>query len=334
MYRYPFVTDSAGRFSQRIRHPADRELPGVSAWIEPTLDRWISDTPRDAPVFAFVNLLETHEPDYPTAEWRTNFLQWLRTAGTRQDHVGWLAGSWRPTPEQYGELHELCRGMLAQADRRLAGLAEVFQKHGRWDNTTVVVTSDHGQAFGEHDILFHMLRLEDPLVRIPLWIRRPSAPGWAGEGTGWASLVDVAPTLVEDAGLPGFPMGSGFALGELRDRRPGPVLTAADGLVWKTIIPEHERGRLSDQRKHAFDRILTAAYEGSVKVTFDASEDRFQAFDIVDDPGELHDLWPTRSAELGGLATEARMVAHRMAHGPEAAVSDDVEDRLRSWGYI
>ncbi|HEV8050537.1 MAG TPA: sulfatase-like hydrolase/transferase [Thermoplasmata archaeon] len=335
VYRYPFVMDSAGRFAQRIRHPSGRELPGVSAWIEPTLDRWIGETPAESPVFAFVNLLETHEPYYPAAEWRSHFVKWLREAGTRQDHVGWLAGSWRPTPKEYRELHDLSREMLAGADQRLQAIAEVFQKHGRWDDTTVVVTSDHGQAFGEHDILFHMLRLEDPLIRVPLWVRRPRDSHWAGEGTGWASLVDVAPTLVEDAGRPGLLPGSGYPLGHLRDHpRPGPVLAAADGLVWKTIIPEHERGRLSQQRKHAFDRILAAAYEGDLKVTYDAVEDRLRAFDIVADPAETVDLWPTRSAELGALAAEVRQAATRMAHGPEAAVSDDVEDRLRSWGYI
>jgi arylsulfatase A-like enzyme len=335
VYRYPFVTDSAGRFTQRLRAPNGPELPGVSAWIEPTLDRWLGETPAEQPVFTFVNLLETHEPYYPTAEWRDHLGEWLRRAGTRQDHVGWLSGTWSPTPEQYRELHELSRGMLAAADRRLAAIAEVFQKHGRWDGTTVVVTSDHGQAFGEHDILFHMLRLEDPLVRIPLWIRRPNAPGWAGEATGWASLVDVAQTLVEDTAGRAHLVGSGHSLGELRDRpRPSPALCAADGLVWKTIIPEHERERLSDQRKHAFDRILTAAYEGPMKVLYDAAEDRMRAFDVVHDPEETTELWPTRSAELGSLAADARSVAARMSVGTNAVVSDDVEDRLRSWGYI
>jgi arylsulfatase A-like enzyme len=335
VYRYPFVTDSAGRFHQRLRTPGDRELPGVSAWIEPTLDRWIGETPAETPVFAFVNLLETHEPYYPTAEWRSKLGEWLRRSGTRQDHVGWLAGAWHPTPEQYQELHELARGMLVEADRRLAAIAEVFQKHSRWDTTTVVVTSDHGQAFGEHDILFHMLRLEDPLVRIPLWVRRPGVAGWAGEGAGWASLVDVAPTLVEDAGRPTLTFGSGFGLDQLRrEARPVPVLTAADGLVWKTIIPEHERGRLPDRRKHDFDRILAAAYEGSVKVTFDATSNTIRAYDLARDPGETVDVWPARAEELAPLAAEVRSVAGRMATGDAAVVSDDVEERLRSWGYI
>ncbi|HKV89885.1 MAG TPA: sulfatase-like hydrolase/transferase [Thermoplasmata archaeon] len=335
VYRFPFVTDAAGRLRQRLRDPGGRETPGVSSWIEPTFDRWLGETPPSTPVFAFVNLLEVHEPYYPVATWRAQLADWVRDSRDRQDHIGWLAGAWKPSAQEYDRLHELCRDMLAEADRRLAGLAAVLQRHGRWEDTTVVITSDHGQGFGEHDILFHMLRLEEPLVRIPLWIRRPRRPELRGEGRGWASLVDVAPSLLEDAGASTDLVSSGFPLGQLKDAaRPSPVLSAADGLVWKTIIPEHERGRVSDQRKRAFDRILVAAYDGSTKVVYDAAEDRVRAYDVTADPGEARDLWPERSAELAGLAAEARSVAGRMLHGPEAPVPDDVEDRLRSWGYI
>ncbi|MCI4327030.1 MAG: sulfatase-like hydrolase/transferase [Thermoplasmata archaeon] len=335
VYRFPFVTDAAGRFTQRLRHPESRELPGVSSWIEPTLDRWIAETPADRPVFAFVNLLETHEPYYPISEWGSDLAGWLRRSGARQDHVGWLAGSWTPTEDQYRRLHDLSRENLREADRRLEAIADVFRKSGRWDDTTVVVTSDHGQAFGEHDILFHMLRLEEPLVRIPLWWRRARDRPTPGAATGWASLVDVAPTLAEDAGLPFGFVGSGVPLASLRDRpRDGPVLSVADGLVWKTIIPEHERGRLSEQRKHAFDRILVAGWEGDAKVVYDATEDRTRAYDLRSDPGEGTDVWPARASELGPLAGEVRSVAGRMSGQAPVAVSDDVEERLRSWGYI
>lgn len=335
VYRFPFVTDSAGRFTQRLRYPTARELPGVSPWIEPTLDRWLKETPADQPVFTFVNLLETHEPYYPMSEWKSDFTGWLQRGRARQDHVGWLAGSWSPTPEQYRRLHELFRENLSEADRRLAALAEVFQRHGRWEDTTVVVTSDHGQAFGEHDVLFHMLRLEEPLVRIPLWVRRARTRSPPGEGVGWASLVDVAPTLAEDAELPQTLVVSGVPLGQLRDRpRPGPVLAAADGLVWKTIIPEHERGRLSDKRKHEFDRILVAGWDGDMKVVYDAADDQLRAYDVRRDPDERVDLWASRSPEVASLAGEVRTIAGRMAEHSSVAVSSDVEERLRSWGYI
>jgi arylsulfatase A-like enzyme len=335
VYRFPFVMDAAGRMTQRVRSPQSLEQPGVSSWIEPTLDRWLAGTPTSTPTFTFVNLLETHEPYYPTASWSSHLREWLRRGGARQDHIGWLAGAWHPSAAEYEELHRLQREMLAEVDRRLVGLADVYRRHGRWDDATVVVTSDHGQAFGEHDILFHMLRLEEPLVRIPLWVRRPRRPELSGAGVGWASLVDIAPTVLEDAGVRTGFVGSGYPLGQLRDRpRPAPVLTAADGLVWKTIIPEHERVRVSEQRKRAFDRILVAGYDGTTKVVFDAADDRVRAFDVASDASESHDVWPERSVEFAGLATELRSVAHRMQHGPEAVIPDDVEERLRSWGYI
>ncbi|HEV2316607.1 MAG TPA: sulfatase-like hydrolase/transferase [Thermoplasmata archaeon] len=334
-YRYPFILDGVGRVSSAIRSPeVERPIP-VSPWIEPTLERWLGQTPRDQPVFCFVNLLETHEPYYPDPLYAPGFASWWRYSRTRQDHVGWLAGRWEPTSEEFAHLRDLYRQTFLRADARLAHIAELFRAAGRWDNTLVVVTSDHGQAFGEQGMLFHMLTLPEALVRVPLAVRRPEGTSGGSVARGWASLVDVAPTVLTEVGEPGALPASGVRLETVLDAaRPGPIFSVADGLVWHTIVPDHEKANFSERRKAAFDRILACAHEGRYKVIFDPESSQFTAYDVVGDPLEAHELWAARSGELGALAEGARLAAGRMTVAPPVEASPDVEERLRSWGYI
>jgi len=65
---------------------------------------------------------------------------------------------------------------------------------------TIVVLSDHGEAFGEHGAFVHGNTLYQELVHVPLWVRQPGQEGAVVDTP--VSLVDVTPTLLQIAGLP------------------------------------------------------------------------------------------------------------------------------------
>jgi arylsulfatase A-like enzyme len=334
-YRYPFLLDGAGRFATAVRNPGTHAPAPVSGWIEPTLRRWLSRTPPDQPAFCFINLLETHEPYYPDSGFAPGLLSWWRYSRLRQDHVGWLAGDWDPTAAEMDRLHSLYRTTMRTADARLRSIVQVLQEAGRWDNTLLIVTSDHGQAFGEQQMLFHMLRLPESLVRVPMVIRRPGAESGGTVAQGWASLVDVAPTVLAAVGRQGAITTSGVAAESLLDApRIGPVYSMADGLVWHTIIAEHEKASFSEKRKAEFDRILVCGHELDLKVQFDPTSGRTTAFDLGRDPLERSDLWATDPSRFEGLAESVRSLIGRINSAAPTEASADVEDRLRSWGYI
>ncbi|MCI4330741.1 MAG: sulfatase-like hydrolase/transferase [Thermoplasmata archaeon] len=335
VHRYPFLLDAGGRFVQRLKLPGTPTDLSVSPWIEPTLARWLSEIPREQPFFAFVNLLEAHEPYYPGPELAPGLTSWIRWSGGRQDGVGWLSGRWNPTAQQFARLHGLCREMFRAIDRRLASLVQALQQAGRWENTVLVLTSDHGQAFGEHGSLFHMLQVHDPLLRIPLWLRLPHDEGEGRTAVGWASLIDVVPTLLSRVGTPDGMATSGVSLERLVDEpRPTAVYAMADGLVWTTIIPDHERERLATDRRDDLDRVLVAGYEGDRKLVFDATRSTQKLFDLRVDPGEDHDLWAAESAGAAALSDELQRVGRRLLESRTPQTPADVEERLRSWGYI
>ncbi len=328
--KHPVTLESMSRFVQRFRGAKGSASANIATWIEPTFREWLAQTPVDRPVFAFLNLLDAHEPYFrsdPNGESSTG---WVTYARLRQEWLGWLTGDWHPTSADLELLHKLYRGMIRSMDRRLELLVAALRETGRWDDTLLIVTSDHGQAFGEHGTLFHMLRVDDPLIRIPLWVRFPRGEHGGTRAVGWTSLIDIAPTALELAtGRPkAFP--SAVPINSLFDReRARPAVSVSDGIVWN-----HFREKFSEEQMRKFDRVWAAAYSGSTKVVVDVEGGQITAYDVDSDPMERTDLWGSQSDALGGLAEAASQAGRLTAGVKRDSIDPEVMDRLRAWGYV
>ena len=330
VYRFPFALDAVNQLTRRVYHPARREHAEVARWIDPTFEKWLATTPADRPVFAFVNLLEAHEPYYVDRSVIRGPGDYWRYLRTWQDRPSVLNGVWSPSPEERDLLRRLYVSTFRLLDDRVGGLVRALQASGRWENTVFIVTSDHGQAFFEKGTLFHMHRPDEELLRIPLWIRYPGNARGGTNGQGWTSLVDVAPTVLDAAGLPLPASFSGVPLSKLETaERLGPALAMADGLA----LPQ-ERSKIPPDRLAWIDRLWSVAYENEGKVTLDVKAGVLQAYDLGKDPGELQDVWPIDSTRFEALAAAAERVGTALTGQPAARFSSGVEERLRSWGYL
>jgi arylsulfatase A-like enzyme len=132
------------------------------------LDRGAADTSRELknyldyrynymPQFIFINYMEAHE-NYPVSR-RKQIVQdkWLYLSGIRE-----LDG---PTRK------ELYKGYLKRIrylDRSIGNTLDLAKERGLLDNATVVITSDHGQLFGEHGLLYHSQMPYEEVVKVPL----------------------------------------------------------------------------------------------------------------------------------------------------------------------
>ena len=116
-----------------------------------------------------------------------------------------------PTPEgpPAGAIDAACiraayDGESRYADAEIGRLLDAAGAAGLLENTIVVVTSDHGESLGEHRYWFeHGFYVYETTNRVPLLLRAPGLP--PGEYAGDVSLADLAPTLLELAGLPALP---------------------------------------------------------------------------------------------------------------------------------
>jgi arylsulfatase A-like enzyme len=331
MARYPGFWDLGTRAVHNLRGGNGTSPPRMAQWLEPTLERWLRATPAERPVYCFVNLLDAHEPYLSDPEAPAISAAWRDYARTRQDRLGWVSGRWLPTAVEFERLHGLYRSTLELLDRRVGRIIEILRRTGRWDETMFILTSDHGQAFGEHGTLFHIAGIDEPEVRIPLLFRPPGGVSGGRRAMGWASLVDIAPTFYEAAGLDAASTGlPGLSLTRLTEGpRPGPVYAMNDGLVHAP-----DAARAPTERRARLDRLLVGAYIDDRKLVYDPAIGQARAFDVARDRFETTDLWESERADFAPLEDVSTEIGRRLLGGNASSMGTDVEDRLKSWGYI
>lgn len=158
--------------------------------------RWL-DHRGNRPFFAFLNYFDAHQPYDPPAPFHDRFAsrpgEWHRptTVDTRPDQVSEDALRW--SMEQYD-------GAIAYQDSAVATLMAELERRGLAGNTVVIITSDHGEHFGEHGRLSHANSLYSQLLHVPLLIRLPGqVPAMVIDEP--VSLRDLPETMLDLAGI-------------------------------------------------------------------------------------------------------------------------------------
>ena len=86
-------------------------------------------------------------------------------------------------------------GELAFVDHHVGRVIDFISKSAFADRTAIIISSDHGEAFGEHGMIRHGFEIWEPLVRVPLVIYVPGAkPHRVAPAR---SLIDLVPTVLE-----------------------------------------------------------------------------------------------------------------------------------------
>ena len=234
---------------------------GFSRHLERTLE-WMRDR-GDEPWFAFLHSFDAHGPydqsdpsllarfrSRPVGEspldhefFRSTYTRYARSMGfDRYQQLG-------------AALNDYDSG-VAEADRAVGAIVAELKRSGRYDEALIVVLSDHGEAFYDRGLrLGHGMQLYDCVLRVPLVVKLPRSAQAGTRVSSLVDLVDVAPTLLDVAGLPRDPRMQGSSLaaiarGERRSRSyslSGTHSTATHALVYdgfkyigdSAIPPQH-----------------------------------------------------------------------------------------------
>jgi arylsulfatase A-like enzyme len=161
------------------------------------------------PWFAFLNYYDAHGPYLPPAPFDTMYFS--GTAPAVERYWEMLRRAYGPTPVPVQDLAislDAYDGGITYLDTQVDVLLRTLAERGALSNTIVVITSDHGELFGEHGVIAHGNNLYLPVLHVPLVLIAPGrAPGGLRIAS-IASLRDLPATLLEMArvsnpGLPG-----------------------------------------------------------------------------------------------------------------------------------
>ena len=187
---------------------------------------------------------------------------------------------------------------IAWLDHVVGQILDSLQQRGVLDRTIVIVTSDHGDHFGEHGLKGHANSLYLPLLHVPLILRYPaSVPGGVRVGT-LVSLRDVPATILELAGIHGSALpGSSLTSTWKQPGEPihGDIIASLEQGINVDPSFRNSRGNMVSRLDQRFHYIRDG----------DGKE---ELFDYLADPAEQSNLIndPAMAAVLGRL--RARLV--------------------------
>jgi arylsulfatase A-like enzyme len=162
--------------------------------------------------------------------------------------------------------------VIGLVDAEIGRVLAAVTARGLGDRTAVIVTSDHGEAFGEHNDRYHGRTVYEVAVRVPLLI---SLPGPAARSLATpASLIDLGPTILDLFGLPtpGAYMGQSLV----------PALLGRDFAPTRPIVVDS--GRLQQ----------AMVFADGLKVMRDKRRGVAELYDLGTDPNEAHNLLDER----------------------------------------
>jgi len=93
-------------------------------------------------------------------------------------------------------------GEIAYTDSIVGSFIEVLRQHGLFQNSVIAIAADHGEAFGEHGEERHGMFLYDETIHVPLLLKLPSGKFAGKRVEARVALADVAPSLLQSAGIP------------------------------------------------------------------------------------------------------------------------------------
>ncbi len=189
---------------------------------------WLRRRRRDRPFFAFLNYFDAHAPYIPPPGYQGRFGIRPRPPRDYEFLLGNMAMANNPTFKRDVQMaRDSYDNCIAFLDAELGRLLDELRGQGLLENTVVVITSDHGEAFGGHGHFGHTFSLDLDVIGVPLLILSPGAP--AGRVVDVpVSLRDLPATVVDQSGLPPRSSFAGRSLAAYWRSPPGAM---ADNLT-------------------------------------------------------------------------------------------------------
>ncbi len=271
--------------------------------VEADLMRWLG-AHAERPFFLWVHDMSPHLP--PTA------------GNPHLTEPGWT---------RYDAEVRHADALVGRILRRLAEL-------GVGENLLVIVTADHGEAFGdEHGLIGHQDVMYDEVLRVPLLIgaprfdpRRVATP---------VELIDLLPTIAALARLPLPAAVHGESLVPLLDGE-AEARRHAEAFHMRFFFEDdaHHWLAVRDREWKLLAKVADTGRDDRPGWNVDAPETYFELYRVSDDPGEQNDLYEEHPDEVERLAGVLRAwTAGLAAPPPRPTVDDATREHLRALGY-
>lgn len=293
--------------------------------------RFLSSAGRRHSYFSYLHYIDLHDPYRPEPPWDTFFGPVRTDLYGHIDLAEWgqylesvRRGEVLPSTDDIEQMKLYYDGLIRKVDTHIGRVIDDLKSAGLYDDTLIVITSDHGDGFLEHGFISHSTTPYDEVSRVPLIVKLPGQ-GAAGRVVDeQVRLIDILPTVLEALGARSPKNIAGCALqplwqkptGDPDDPRPLPCRDAITEIAFEGGYPT------------VSVRTAEAKY-----IHFDQLNDKL--YDLRSDPGEHENLAPPADPEGERLRQIALAVVAQRADGTETIELTEEQIReLKALGYI
>jgi arylsulfatase A-like enzyme len=307
------------------QHKKNPEIHQLSDRANAEIFEWLEGRDTSKPFFMYVHSTDPHAPYLPRSPFREAFAADADPKiGLHSEVEALTQGKRDAGPEVRQDLIDLYDGEIAFNDDQFGRLLRYLENEGLYDNTLIVLTADHGEEFGDHGRWQHGFTLYQEQLHVPLVVKQPDGYRAGRRRTELVSLIDVAPTLLEAAGVDVLPGMMGRSL------RP-----------WSSsenLVPQ-ERPVFADLAREPQWRALNAVILGKKKLilnhSYDVPRPRRELYNLALDPVEKRNIRLAEPVVVEYLETHLRRAASvEPFEGRIAELSPEDEEKLRALGYL
>lgn len=283
---------------------------------------WLDDLPDDGnPFFLYVHTIDPHAPYAPPEPFSSVFAPDVEdsSVGSVEAVRGLVLGTVEPSVGLGHDLRQLYDAEVAANDASFGRLLDYLEAMGELDETVVIFTSDHGEAFGEHGSWTHGLDLYNEVLSVPLVVRLPGGADGGRRIGNPVQHIDLLPTILERCGVGGW------------DELPGRPLLIGGA----AIEPAPDRAVLAYLDfwgKHG-----AAVFRDGWKLIEPLSTDFGSSAELYRhdlDPGETLDVLAESPVRAGWLGARLGADLRRRGESQTTHVAPEVREQLEALGYM
>lgn len=326
------------------------EYEDIAVKVDRALE-FLEGRSSEEPLFLFLHTYQVHQPFLPPLEdelrMRADYDGFLveRVAllreRSRTEPMGnhgrdLLAGSDDFGPAEARYLMALYHAELAYTDRELSRLWQALADRDRWEQTLLAVTSDHGEAFGEHEVFGHS-QVHTETLHVPWILRLPGDRAGGTQIEQTVSLGDLPSTLLDLAGLDSDLNGTSRSLAAtLEDgvvlQRPSHALTNMHFI--EPFEQRPMRRSLRTERWSLVQEVSEGGRGSAATQLYDRRDDPLETRPFDLSKGETRQRVNDLERELDELlaAELSRRVGPALVE--RAASSAEAAEQMRALGYV
>ena len=272
-----------------------------TAWCSDRAIQFIRGQKEFNPWLMSVNIYQPHAPYWPTEEYLSHYdPAEIPSPNYREgelkdkpvyqqiDHEGATGGhavSFAKTSDlEHRKIKAAYYAMIEQVDTEVGRMLQALDETGQAENTIVIYMSDHGEMLGDHGIFLKGPYFYEGAIRVPMIIRWPGKYKAGLRSDALVEMIDLAPTLLEAAGMP-IPEG-------MQGRSLTPLLTGRTAQHRDSIYCEYFDSLALYNPPPMAMCVRTEQY----KMAYYQKLNMGELYDLKADPQETYNLWDSSNA--------------------------------------